>query len=87
MPGHDGTGPRGQGPMTGKGLGFCMMKIPSAPGEPFMGCAGRAGGPVFFSTNNPDTDTESAGRGRRTRAVLKKVGGRRPMQSCLQELP
>jgi hypothetical protein len=23
MPGRDGTGPMGQGPMTGRGLGFC----------------------------------------------------------------
>jgi len=23
MPGQDGTGPMGQGPMTGRGLGFC----------------------------------------------------------------
>jgi len=75
MPGHDGTGPRGQGPMTGKGLGFRIMRIPSAPGEPFMGFAGKSGRPVFSSTVNLDTDIESAGRGRRTRAVLKKVGG------------
>jgi hypothetical protein len=25
MPGFDGTGPRGQGPMTGGGRGFCAM--------------------------------------------------------------
>ncbi|MEA3248283.1 MAG: DUF5320 domain-containing protein, partial [Nanoarchaeota archaeon] len=23
MPGQDGTGPAGQGPMTGRGMGFC----------------------------------------------------------------
>lgn len=25
MPGFDGTGPRGQGPMTGRGLGRCVL--------------------------------------------------------------
>ncbi len=25
MPGFDGTGPLGQGPMTGRGLGFCVL--------------------------------------------------------------
>jgi hypothetical protein len=25
MPGFDGTGPLGQGPMTGRGLGFCIL--------------------------------------------------------------
>jgi len=24
MPGYDGTGPRGRGPMTGRGLGYCV---------------------------------------------------------------
>lgn len=25
MPGYDGTGPRGMGPMTGRGLGYCAV--------------------------------------------------------------
>jgi len=25
MPGFDGTGPLGQGPMTGRGQGFCVL--------------------------------------------------------------
>jgi len=28
MPGFDGTGPRGMGPMTGGGRGFCAMPMP-----------------------------------------------------------
>jgi hypothetical protein len=28
MPGHDGTGPLGEGPMTGKGRGYCVMELP-----------------------------------------------------------
>jgi len=27
MPQYDGTGPRGQGPMTGRGMGFCVMRV------------------------------------------------------------
>lgn len=27
MPGFDGTGPRGQGPMTGRGMGYCVMPL------------------------------------------------------------
>lgn len=33
MPGFDGTGPRGEGPMTGRGEGECAVVLPdSAPG-------------------------------------------------------
>ena len=28
MPGYDGTGPAGAGPMTGKGRGYCVMELP-----------------------------------------------------------
>jgi len=29
MPGFDGTGPRGQGPMTGRGERYCALVLPS----------------------------------------------------------
>jgi len=29
MPRRDGTGPLGQGPMTGRGMGFCIKEITS----------------------------------------------------------
>ncbi len=32
MPGLDGTGPRGMGPMTGGGRGFCAAYLPASPG-------------------------------------------------------
>ncbi len=53
MPGFDGTGPRGMGPMTGKAGGFCLMKIPDNPEEAktgFTGFTGWAG----KSMNIPD---------------------------------
>jgi len=28
MPGFDGTGPIGLGPMTGRGMGYCAVRLP-----------------------------------------------------------
>jgi hypothetical protein len=30
MPGFDGTGPRGFGPMTGRGMGYCAVTVGKA---------------------------------------------------------
>ena len=42
MPGFDGTGPRGQGPMTGGGRGFCALPAESysAPAREIPGAYG-----------------------------------------------
>ena len=45
MPGFDGTGPRGQGPMTGRGEGYCALTLPE-PGRAPYGYAGLQGTPV-----------------------------------------
>jgi hypothetical protein len=45
MPRFDGTGPQGQGPMTGRGEGYCVIKIDGS-GEPPYGYAGLQGTPV-----------------------------------------
>jgi hypothetical protein len=45
MPGFDGTGPRGQGPMTGRGQGYCAVRIPDYGQAPY-GYAGLQGTPV-----------------------------------------
>ena len=42
MPGFDGTGPQNQGPMTGRGEGYCAIQIPKVP----RGYAGLQGIPV-----------------------------------------
>lgn len=34
MPGFDGTGPRGEGPMTGGGQGFCVLPADQVPQRP-----------------------------------------------------
>jgi hypothetical protein len=46
MPGYDGTGPKGEGPFTGRGEGYCAVKLPDEPGQPAVGYAGRQGYPV-----------------------------------------
>ncbi len=47
MPGYDGTGPRGEGPLTGRGEGYCAIRLPD-PGsdQEAVGFAGLAGTPV-----------------------------------------
>jgi hypothetical protein len=30
MPGFDGTGPIGKGPMTGRGMGYCAVPLPGS---------------------------------------------------------
>jgi hypothetical protein len=42
MPAFDGTGPRGQGPPSGRGGGYCAMRLPSPrSGQAPYGYAGR----------------------------------------------
>jgi len=43
MPGFDGTGPRGLGPMTGGGRGFCAIPLPGSRPT----CLGRGASPPY----------------------------------------
>lgn len=52
MPGQDGTGPKGEGPITGCGRGFCILKVDSQEPEMANGFAGLAGKPVTVSISN-----------------------------------
>jgi hypothetical protein len=45
MPRFDGTGPQGQGPMTGRGEGYCAVRHPDS-GEASYGYAGVQGTPM-----------------------------------------
>ena len=45
MPKFDGTGPRGQGPMTGRSEGYCALAIPDS-GQAPRGYVGLQGTPV-----------------------------------------
>jgi hypothetical protein len=46
MPGFDGTGPLGQGPMTGRGLGFCILATSEENPNEIQGLAGIDGKPI-----------------------------------------
>jgi hypothetical protein len=47
MPAFDGTGPRGLGPMTGRGEGYCAIAFPPpGTGKAPYGYTGLAGTPV-----------------------------------------
>jgi hypothetical protein len=46
MPGFDGTGPLGQGPMTGRGLGFCVLTSSEEKPGQVKGFAGLQSVPV-----------------------------------------
>ena len=46
MPRQDGTGPRSEGPFTGRGEGYCVLRIPDEEGRPIVGIAGRQGSPI-----------------------------------------
>ncbi len=59
MPGFDGTGPRGQGPMTGKANGFCLIRMPDDPGQPRTGFVGMAGDPVAMGPDLSKADALS----------------------------
>jgi len=56
MPGFDGTGPQGRGPMSGKASGFCLMKIPDTPGEAKTGFVGLVGKPITISNDSRQMD-------------------------------
>lgn len=66
MPAFDGTGPRGQGPMSGCGEGYCAVRLPN-PGSrqvPF-GYAGHAGVPVRLGLRRGPGLVAPRGLGRR----------------------
>ena len=46
MPGFDGTGPQGKGPMTGGGMGFCVLKESMEKHDQIEGLAGIQGTPI-----------------------------------------
>ena len=49
MPGQDGTGPNGQGPMTGRGLGSCGKGLVLGMRRGFGRGLGRARCPAKFA--------------------------------------
>ncbi|MBU2257736.1 MAG: DUF5320 domain-containing protein [Candidatus Omnitrophica bacterium] len=68
MPGYDGTGPRGQGSMTGGGRGYCVMPV---------GEAGKESGKVVFEGGG-------RGRGRRNCFYVTGLPGWMRLQRGMQ---
>jgi len=46
MPGFDGTGPQGKGPMTGRARGYCVLRESNGELSHMQGLAGVQGTPV-----------------------------------------
>ncbi len=52
MPGFDGTGPSGRGPMSGQGRGFCVLRSSEKSPHQLQGFAGLRGVPVDRKVKN-----------------------------------
>ncbi len=52
MPGFDGTGPFGQGPMTGRGQGFCVLTTSEENPGQVKGLVGLQGAPIGQADGN-----------------------------------
>ncbi len=50
MPRFDGTGPMGDGPMTGRGEGYCVLEL-SESGRPVRGYGGMQGSPMRWDVS------------------------------------
>jgi hypothetical protein len=46
MPGFDGTGPQGKGPLTGRAQGYCVIRQAKGESARLQGFAGAQGAPV-----------------------------------------
>ena len=76
MPGLDGTGPRGMGPMTGRGRGFCVLRLPRGPGKPIIGSAGWPGRPVAWPLEGQTDLAQLRSHARHIEAVLTGIRSR-----------
>jgi len=70
MPGFDGKGPLGAGPITGSGRGYCIIREPAPGKEEATGFAGLAGEPVGQSPTPAGSGTPAS------KAVLPASGGK-----------
>ena len=61
MPGYDGTGPRGEGPLTGRGDGYCVIELPEDPERTATGFLGLDGVPTTIHADPcSPSDTRSS---------------------------
>ena len=85
MPGFDGKGPKGLGPMTGGGRGFCVLKMPRSPDKPIVGFAGRAGWRVVQAVGPKAEVAELRSEARRIEAALRAIRGQIGMLEAKQK--
>jgi hypothetical protein len=65
MPAYDGTGPKGKGPLTGRGEGYCAIRLPNPrSGQVPYGYAGRTGVPVQLGLRQGPSLGKALGQGR-----------------------
>ncbi|MBN1125682.1 MAG: DUF5320 domain-containing protein [Sedimentisphaerales bacterium] len=58
MPGFDGTGPQGRGPLTGRGRGFCVLQESKGSPGHVKGFVGIQGIPVSNMNTNQTAEQE-----------------------------
>ena len=71
MPNFDGTGPSGKGPLTGRGLGYCVLRESGRTPDRIEGWAGIDGIPVGDTRSDcieheKEVDTNASGRRNRS---------------------
>lgn len=71
MPGYNGTGPSGMGPMTGRKMGRCAGNQPQGMSGAGNGRGGRGFRNRFFATGIPGWMNDSAGDSGCTTEELK----------------
>jgi hypothetical protein len=78
MPAFDGTGPRGQGPLTGRGEGYCVIRLPNPrSGQVPYGYAGKIGAPVRLGLRQGLSLGRALSQGRRRGRGAPRLLGRR----------
>jgi hypothetical protein len=88
MPKLDGTGPRGQGPMTGQGRGYCLLKLPQKPNEPITGFAGRSGVPVRVEARRRQAEVKRLrAEARRVETAIRRIRKRLAELGALPQRP
>ncbi len=82
MPALDGTGPRGEGPFSGQGEGYCAVRLPNREGERAVGFAGLQGHPVRLTPPVVPAAQMYRVASRQPRPVAAPVGKHRVRRGC-----
>ncbi len=76
MPGFDGTGPHGRGPMTGGARGYCILRKVNGDSGRVQGFAGVQGTPVEVESSEAKEAPAVPQAGRARPAVSRAMAGR-----------